>query len=316
MTSAAVGALSALLVGFVVWGWMGVLVVLGVFFGLAALVFYLLHPRPEDLQTVKTETANRARQRQASLQGWEADAQQPAPMKTKVRVMPNPHPAAMMAMDAQALADLERCRHRGDWEAIRITLQKVAYGMTQAPEDEKRRFTDFAAGYAADDPLCLQVWGVVLPAIAKQPGMKQTETYGLLPHIDPEWVRYALYYAAELGRIQRVKKGNSYTLWEPGAAPKPTDTAAEHRARRKEHWQQRMPQLLESARSGDRPIWQFRAVGDSNDPPACAAVSGTLAHFESPFWQKHNPAKCRRQMCRCSIRSYTEDEAREMGWRA
>lgn len=81
---------------------------------------------------------------------------------------------------------------------------------------------------------------------------------------------------------------------------------AEHKAQRREHWAQRMPQLLASAEVC--PYWQFRAVGDAADPPACRAVDGHLARFDSEFWKTHSPAKCRRQMCRCTIRAYSQRE--------
>lgn len=93
---------------------------------------------------------------------------------------------------------------------------------------------------------------------------------------------------------------------------KPTlEKIAQHKAERREHWAQRMPQMLAAAEVC--PYWQFRVVGDAADPPACRAVDGHLARFDSEFWQTHNPAKCRRQMCRCTIRVYSQREFEAKG---
>ena len=59
----------------------------------------------------------------------------------------------------------------------------------------------------------LVVLNVLLPQVAREPGIKQAATYALFPAVDPEWLRDALYNADVLGKLQRRKKGNTYTLW-------------------------------------------------------------------------------------------------------
>ena len=95
------------------------------------------------------------------------------------------------------------------------------------------------------------------------------------------------------------------------SAEKRHDDEVARREARKAHWAHRMPQLLSA--TDDRPYWQFRTVDDGRDPPDCQAVNGYIARYDSPFWQKHNPAKCRRDACRCSIRSYDDRDIEVRG---
>lgn len=224
MNSLVLIGLPVLAAAYVLGGWMAVFTIAALAAGVVLVGFVLLvrrDPKEAEAERQEDERKQREQQRLAKLQGWEADAQR-AP-KRVASARPEPEqtdtPNFMMALDAQAQAGLQRCRERGDWESIRLTLQKVAYGLTQASEEDKRSFAAFAASYVKDDPLYHTVLATVLPAVRAQPGMKQTQTYALLPSMEQEWVRYALYYADELGQLQRVKKGNTYTLWEPGSAP-------------------------------------------------------------------------------------------------
>jgi tetratricopeptide (TPR) repeat protein len=101
---------------------------------------------------------------------------------------------------------------RGDWHSARTALQQAAYGMLKASPVDKRRFTVAMCQFAKHDPLLHQVMAVVTPLVNNTPGITQTKLYPHLPGVDPETVRYVLYYAAELGYIVRHKKGNSYAL--------------------------------------------------------------------------------------------------------
>jgi hypothetical protein len=83
-----------------------------------------------------------------------------------------------------------------------------------------------------------------------------------------------------------------------------------HRILRDAHWTFRMPQLL--ANTQRRPLWQFRAAGDSRDPLACKNRTGQVEHFESIFWLNHIPAQCTHVYCRCTIRAYCLDESTEI----
>lgn len=124
----------------------------------------------------------------------------------------------------QAIAPMLRI---GDWDGARQFLQKVAYGMPTATEEEKNDFTEFMAGFSAQDPLYQRCLVDIQDVLKEYPeGIRQTALY---PHMTAalvvEQARYMLYYAEVLGDIVRVKKGNSYTVFPAGtvvapAAPK------------------------------------------------------------------------------------------------
>jgi hypothetical protein len=298
----------------------------------------------------------------------------------------HPEPAPAQAQSWQTTinrgaAEIDRLVAAGDWDSARAALQHVAYGMVDADPEAKRRFTQAMCRFAAQDPLYRQVMAVVRPLVAQTPGIVQAKLYPHLPDVDPALIRYALYYAAEMGDLARAKKGNSYALhiknsaaeaiqpdsiaellraaeWaniDPGSltgraeaiaaaldsgssreldrllrtvcpdqmwdwpaytayanrvSEKPTRlrmvAALAHRILRDDNWSRRMPQLI--ANLDNRPLWQFRAVGDSRDPPACAKHSGRTERFYSEFWQLHNPAACNEVFCRCTIRAYGQKE--------
>jgi hypothetical protein len=69
-------------------------------------------------------------------------------------------------------------------------------------------------------------------------------------------------------------------------------------------WAGRLPHMRMGA--DRRPYWQFRAVGDSRDPPACKALSGRVERYDSQFWNEHGPWVCNEPLCRCTVRTYTE----------
>jgi hypothetical protein len=81
---------------------------------------------------------------------------------------------------------------------------------------------------------------------------------------------------------------------------------APNRQIRAEMWAHRLPQM--QASTDRRPYWQFRAVGDARDPPACKALSGRVERHDSAFWQAHAPWLCSRTECRCTVRIYTREE--------
>lgn len=103
-------------------------------------------------------------------------------------------------------------------DEARLALQKVAYGMvgSSVSDDDKLKFKQVMTEFAAADPL---VHGIVEQAqrlVAASPGQLQSKIYVHFPRHDKEQVRYALYFAHELGLIYRKKKGNSYQLFPPG----------------------------------------------------------------------------------------------------
>lgn len=56
-----------------------------------------------------------------------------------------------------------------------------------------------------------------------------------------------------------------------------------------------------------RPYWMYVAVLDSRTRPAHRALHGTIARYDSPFWNHFYPPNGWR--CRCRVRSLTKDQA-------
>ena len=110
---------------------------------------------------------------------------------------------------------------RGDWDIARGYLQKIAYGLNAANEQEQREFKHIMMAFAAVDPLYAQCLQAIAPILAENPdGIRQTALY---PHMaaapDAETARYVLYFADELGAIKRQKKGNSYIVFAVTGGP-------------------------------------------------------------------------------------------------
>lgn len=110
---------------------------------------------------------------------------------------------------------------RGEWGDARRYLQKIAYGIKTATEDEQREFKHIMMAFASADPLYAQCLRGIAPILAEHPeGIRQTALY---PHMaaapDAETARYVLYFADELGAIRRQKKGNSYLVFSTGGGP-------------------------------------------------------------------------------------------------
>lgn len=110
---------------------------------------------------------------------------------------------------------------QGDWAGARRYLQKIAYGIKSATEQEQREFKHIMMAFAAVDPLYAQCLRAIAPILAEHPqGVRQTALY---PHMaaapDAETARYVLYFADELGAIRRHKKGNSYTVFAASGGP-------------------------------------------------------------------------------------------------
>ena len=97
-------------------------------------------------------------------------------------------------------------------------LQKVAYGMVGAgvSADDKALFKQNMTEFAAGDPLAQQIAARAREIVESTPGILQSGIYDHFPDYSTEQVRYALYFAHELGWIHRKKKGRSYQLFPPG----------------------------------------------------------------------------------------------------
>lgn len=101
---------------------------------------------------------------------------------------------------------------------MRSGLQKVAYGMVgkQVGADDKARFKQDMTEFASADPLVAEIAARARLIVEATPGVLQSGIYPHFPEHSQEQVRYALYFAHELGWIHRKKKGRSYQLFPPG----------------------------------------------------------------------------------------------------
>lgn len=114
--------------------------------------------------------------------------------------------------------EIDQAWQSGNYDHARLLLQKIAYSMvgSDITQEQKNQFTQVMKDFASDDPLYREIMAIVVPFVAANPGVMQSKIYSELPQWTQEEVRYALYFAHELGHIQRVKKGNSYKLLPSG----------------------------------------------------------------------------------------------------
>jgi hypothetical protein len=75
-------------------------------------------------------------------------------------------------------------------------------------EEAKRAYSEFVK----IDPVYIKLCDIILSVLKENPGILQTELYGLLPQIEKQDIAYVLYFAAEHGKPQRTKKGQTYAL--------------------------------------------------------------------------------------------------------
>lgn len=106
-----------------------------------------------------------------------------------------------------------------DIDAERLARQKVAYGMVgkDVSAEDKAAFKRDMTEFAAVDPLVRDIATRAAQVINRHPGMLQSKIYPFFPDHDPEKVRYALYFAHEMGMLYRKKKGNTYQLFPAGS---------------------------------------------------------------------------------------------------
>ncbi len=112
-----------------------------------------------------------------------------------------------------------------DWSSARLYLQKVGYSAVSAPQQEKDDFRAFMTAFARHDPLYTRGMAGVLPVLKERPeGTPQTQLYAHMGAAgDVEQARYILYFAEQLGAVRRVKKGNSYIVFDATPALAPFD---------------------------------------------------------------------------------------------
>lgn len=151
---------------------------------------------------------------------WQARVERLSPARS-LALQVAPPAQAWQETYNRGQAELDRLVAMGDWDSARAALQRVAYGMVDAPPDEKRRFTQAMSEFALRDPLFQSAMQIAVPIIAEYPGITQAKLYAGMSDDRKELMRYVMYYAAETGLIVRQKKGNSYALYPQGFVPPP-----------------------------------------------------------------------------------------------
>ncbi len=127
--------------------------------------------------------------------------------------------AKLRSMSTRARGTGTRSANVSTVEAMRQELQRMAYLVKRDRPDLAPEFTALMNDFMDIDPQYEQGLALALPLIAAQPGIRQTALYQPM-RMDAEDCRRVLYFAESKGRIVRVKKGNSYQLYLPGAAPR------------------------------------------------------------------------------------------------
>lgn len=123
---------------------------------------------------------------------------------------------ALVDSYAPSMFDVPALMDAGDWDAARMAMQKLAYVMPREPASTQAEFKALMTLFASRDPLYAVAVAALKPAVLQQPGIRQTALYPLLAPLTTEEARYVLYFAAELGDLVRVKKGNSYLVYPSG----------------------------------------------------------------------------------------------------
>lgn len=137
------------------------------------------------------------------------------PNATSLRTSAEPMVSSVMNPGGHAASDIEGAINSGNWNWARAALQKMAYEITgpHVSQQEKDGFKALMTRFAEKDPLYREVMGLLLPVIKQNEGILQSKIYGYAPRYDQETIRYVLYFAHELGGIDRQKQGRSYKLF-------------------------------------------------------------------------------------------------------
>lgn len=109
------------------------------------------------------------------------------------------------------------CLRVGDVDGARRALQKLAYEVFREKKTHPERvqqFTRLMCLFVQIDPLFWRGLEVIKPIVVASPGIKQTALYPHMP-MSTEEARYVLYFAAETGHLNRLKKGNTYLVYLP-----------------------------------------------------------------------------------------------------
>lgn len=113
--------------------------------------------------------------------------------------------------------EIELAIKKGDYDFARTWLQKFSYTTVDkdVPQSVRDRFKTLMTAFAKQDPLYQSLIGKIQPLVEAQPGILQTALYPHFPEFPEEQIRYVLYFAHELGDLNRLKKGRSYQVFGP-----------------------------------------------------------------------------------------------------
>jgi hypothetical protein len=208
------------------------------------------------------------------------------------------------------LMEIEDAWKRGDYDWVRMQLQKIAYSMVgpTVTETDKQNFTEVMKDFAKEDPLYNEVMTRLLPMVQESPGMVQSQIYKGEPDHIKEQMRYVLYFAQELGHIQRVKKGNSYRLYPPRVVVEKNSDDADYRQRKIDCEAQR-ERIIQSVSTF--PYLMLDVVDFDKAKPECCAMDGKALRYDDPFWQEHFPP-CKKT-CKCRVIQYSEKMLQKRG---
>jgi len=107
---------------------------------------------------------------------------------------------------------------RGDFRYARAEYLKSVESFRQAKQDGTRGEVEWIdatkeyEGFVKRDPFFIDLLARLLPLIQQHPGMLQSDVPKHHPDLPREDISYALYFAAQFGKITRTKKGRSYEL--------------------------------------------------------------------------------------------------------
>jgi len=142
------------------------------------------------------------------------------PLRARVQQRIDEAPEFFQAARHSPFDPLSHLRE-GDIDGARQVMQRLAYMVYEDRDkhpEQTAQFTRLMCLFVEIDPLFKAGVAAALPIIAKSPGIRQTELYPSM-NMDVEVCRYVLYFAHETGRIRRVKKGSTYQVYLPQAAP-------------------------------------------------------------------------------------------------
>lgn len=156
--------------------------------------------------------------RKAKAKNFVKQISEDKPTPIKINQLQTEQTEYQLSIDWEStFLQIELAVKQGDYEFARIWLQKFAYNSVNkdVPQFVRDRFKSLMSAFAKQDPLYRRLISEIKPIIEAQPGVLQSSLYPLLPEFNEEQIRYVLYFAHELGDLNRLKKGRSYQIFGP-----------------------------------------------------------------------------------------------------